>query len=90
MTHDAESKSYDDLLLTRDGLIEAAIEFCPWKRTDHWPETRRYNYCTWCDGWVTGVLGIQEEIRGVLDADPDKYNPLHQAISKVIEGTTES
>ena len=40
-----------------DLWVVQALEACPWRTTDHWPpETRGQNYCTWCDGYVTGAL----------------------------------
>ena len=47
--------AYDDLLKLSAPVVEEAIEACPWRDTDHLGE-RRYNYCTWCDGYVTAKV----------------------------------
>ena len=48
---------------TSDPVVQKALEDCPWRTTDHWPpETRGENYCTWCDGYVTGVLWMARSL----------------------------
>lgn len=49
---------------TSDPIVQQALEACPWRTTDHWPpETRGENYCTWCDGYVTGTLATMDKVR---------------------------
>lgn len=56
-----DTRAYDDLRAdtelsgTKYPLVERAISQCPWETTDHMGD-RRYNYCTWCDGFVTAEL----------------------------------
>lgn len=52
-----EPKPYDQRPWN-DPLCLEALEHCPWKDTDHDGGTgsRRDNYCTWCDGYVTALV----------------------------------
>ena len=45
-----------------DPLCLLALEVCPWRDTDHdrGEGVRRENYCTWCDGFVTALIPIEE------------------------------
>jgi len=54
---------------TDDPLVQAALASCPWKNTDHLANPDAY--CTWCEGYVTGVL--DHKGRGTGYVDPIAY-----------------
>lgn len=58
-----------------DPLCLDALADCPWKDTDHdrGEGPRRENYCTWCDGHVTGAIRVLKAFKDALHATAEHY-----------------